>query len=116
MEHIVQFGINLDDASIAEAIKRDAYNDVVKKLTEEARRALPKEDCWRGGKVDWRGIVGREVEKQVSVIVASRSDEIVDMAVKRVFKSLTGRKSFRDACKKMDIVFDGFGGDDDGQA
>ena len=41
MEHIVQFGINLDDSSIAEAIKRDAYKDVIKQLTDEAwnRRA-----------------------------------------------------------------------------
>ena len=42
MEHIVQFGINLDDASIAEAVKRDAYKEVVKQLTDEARKALPK--------------------------------------------------------------------------
>lgn len=36
MEHIVQFGINLDDSSITEAIKRDAYKDVIKQLTDEA--------------------------------------------------------------------------------
>lgn len=42
MEHIVQFGINLDDTAIAEAVKRDAYKEVVKQLTDEARKALPK--------------------------------------------------------------------------
>lgn len=114
MEHIVQFGINIDDSAIAEAVKRDAYDQVIKQLTDDARKALPKEYAGYGrSEVDWSGIVGREVEKQVSAIVASRSDEIVDMAVKRVFKSLTGRKSFRDACKKMDIVFDGLVGDGD---
>lgn len=35
------------------------------------------------------------------------------MAVKSVYNSLTRRKSFRDACKKMDVVFDGLGGDGD---
>ena len=116
MEHIVQFGINIDDSAIAEAIKRDAYNEIVKQLTEEARRALPKEGYWNDGKVDWNGIVGDEVEKQVSAIVADKSDWIVDMAVKRVYDSIIRRKPFREACKKMDIVFDGIGGDEDGRA
>lgn len=52
MEHVVQFGINIDDASIAEAVKR-------------------------------------------------------------VYDSITRRKPFREACKKMDIIFDGIGGDSD---
>lgn len=116
MEHIVQFGINIDDSSIAEVVKRDAYDQVIKQLTDEAREALPMKYEYGGygkGEVDWRGIVGEEVTKQVSTIVADKSDEIVEMAVKRVFKSLTGRKSFRDACKRMDVVFDGLGGDSD---
>lgn len=119
MEHIVQFGINIDDASIAEAIKRDAYKEVVKQLTDEARKDLPKRCEYSGyGKkeVDWRGIIGEEVTKQVSTIVADKLDEIVDMAVKRVYDSIIRRKPFREACKKMDIIFDGLGGDDDGRA
>lgn len=38
------------------------------------------------------------------------------MAVKRVYGSITHRKPFREACKKMDIIFDGLGGDEDGKA
>ena len=116
MEHIVQFGINIDDSAIAEAIKRDAYNEIVKQLTEEARRALPKEGYWNDGKVDWRGIVGAEVNERVGAIIEERSEEIIEAAVKRVYDSLTRRKPFREACKKMDIVFDGIGGDEDGRA
>lgn len=115
MEHIVQFGINIDDAAIAEAVKRDAYQEVIKQLTDEARKTLPKKSaygCYSKGEVDWRGIVGKEVEKQVSTIVADKSDEIVEMAVKRVYDSITRRKPFREACKKMDIIFDGIGGED----
>lgn len=55
MEHVVQFGINIDDTAITEAIKRDAYKEVIKQLTDEA-------------------------------------------------------------CKKMDIIFDGLGGGGDGRA
>lgn len=119
MEHIVQFGINLDDASIAEAVKRNAYKDVVKQLTDEARKALPRKYEYgsRGNyEVDWRGIIDKEVEKRVSAIISDKSDEIVEMAVKRVYDSITRRKPFREACKKMDIIFDGLGGDDDGRA
>ena len=119
MEHIVQFGINLDDASIAEAVKRDAYKEIIKQLTDEARKALPREYSYgsRGHyEVDWRGIIDKEVEKMVSAIIDENADEIVDMAVKRVYDSIIRRKPFREACKKMDIIFDGLGGGDDGRA
>lgn len=119
MEHIVQFGINIDDAAIAEAVKRDAYKGVIKQLTDEARKALPKKYEYGGyGKeeVDWCGIIDDEVEERVSAIISDKSDEIVDMAVKRVYDSIIRRKPFREACKKMDIIFDGLGGDDDDQA
>lgn len=42
MEHIVQFGINIDDSAIAEMVERGAYDDVVERLTMEARDSLPK--------------------------------------------------------------------------
>lgn len=116
MEHIVQFGINLDDASIAVAVKRDAYKEIIKQLTDEARKALPREYSYgsRGHyEVDWRGIIGKEVEKRVGAIIDEKADEIVDMAVKRVYDSIIRRKPFREACKKMDIIFDGIGGDSD---
>lgn len=119
MEHVVQFGINIDDTAIAEAVKRDAYKEVVKQLTDEARKALPKKcayGCYSKGEVDWRGIIGEEVEKRVSAIISDKSDEIVEMAVKRVYDSIIRRKPFREACKKMDIIFDGLGGGDDGRA
>lgn len=38
------------------------------------------------------------------------------MAVKRVYDSIIRRKPFREACKKMDIIFDGLGGDEDDEA
>lgn len=119
MEHVVQFGINIDDAAIAEAVKRDAYKEVIKQLTDEARKALPKQYEYGGygkGKVDWRGIIDDEVAKRVGSIIDERSDEIVDMAVKRVYDSIIRRKPFREACRKMDIIFDGLGGDGDGRA
>ena len=119
MEHIVQFGINIDDTAIAEAVKRDAYKEIIKKLTDEARKALPKK-CEYGSRgnyeVDWRGIIGEEVENRVGAIIDENADEIVDMAVKRVYDSIIRRKPFREACKKMDIIFDGIGGGGDGRA
>lgn len=119
MEHVVQFGINIDDTAIAEAIKRDAYKEVIKQLTDKARKDLPKRCEYSGyGKkeVDWRGIIGEEVENRVGAIISDKSDEIVEMAVRRVYDSITRRKPFREACKKMDIIFDGLGGDEDDEA
>ena len=111
MEHVVQFGINIDDSSVAEAIKRDAYKDVIKQLKEEAHRDLPSK-YYHGGRVDWDGMFRDSIDKEVAAIVSAKHDEIVEMAVKSVYNSLTRRKSFREACKKMDVVFDGLGGED----
>lgn len=115
MEHVVQFGINIDDSAIAEAINRDAYKDVIKQLKEEAHRDLPSK-YYHGGGVDWDGMFRDSIDKEVAAIVSAKHDEIVEMAVKSVCNSLTRRKSFRDACKKMDVVFDGLGGDGDDRA
>ena len=38
MEHIVQFAIGIDDEAIRERVIKCAYDDVVKKLLEEAKR------------------------------------------------------------------------------
>ena len=116
MEHVVQFGINIDDTAIAEAVKRDAYKEVIKQLTDEARKALPREYSYGSCghyEVDWRGIIGKEVENRVGAIIDEKADEIVDMAVKRVYASIVRRKPFREACKQMDIIFDGLGGERD---
>jgi hypothetical protein len=79
-------------------------NDTAKKLREAAD--------YSKGEVDWRGIIDKEVAKRVGAIIDEKADEIVDMAVKRVYDSITRRKPFREACKKMDIIFDGIGGED----
>lgn len=116
MEHVVQFGINIDDTAIAEAVKRDAYKEVIKQMTDEARKALPRKYEYGGygkGEVDWRGIIDEKIAKRVGAIIDERHDEIVDMAVKRVYDSIIRRKPFREACRKMDIIFDGIGGDSD---
>lgn len=116
MEHVVQFGINIDDTAITEAVKRDAYKEIIKQLTDEARKALPRKYSYgsRGNyEADWRGIIDEEVAKRVGAIIDEKADEIVDMAVKRVYDSIIRRKPFREACKKMDIIFDGLGGERD---
>ena len=111
MEHVVQFGINIDDSSVAEAIKRDAYKDVIKQLKEEAHRDLPSK-YYHGGSVDWNGMFRDSIDKEVAAIVSAKHDEIVEMAVKSVYNSLTRRKAFREAREKMDAAFGGIGGED----
>lgn len=110
MEHIVQFAIGIDDDAVAKRIKESAFDEVVKQLANEARKELPKKGYYPP-EVDWKSIIGEQVSKRVQAIIDERSDEIVEMAVKRVYKSISGRKAFREACKKMDIVFDGIGDD-----
>ena len=40
MEHILQFGINIDDHAIIEAVKAKAEKEIVESIKAEARSAL----------------------------------------------------------------------------
>lgn len=94
MEHIVQFGINLDDEAIARSI--------VSRATEEVRKALKN---LRGegyyGRDEVKRIVETEAETQIRLFIKEHSGEIISQAVKEVSSSMTRTKAFKEAMGDM---------------
>lgn len=49
MEHILQFGINIDDAAIINAVKAKAEKEIITKLTNEVGAKIFEGNRWSGG-------------------------------------------------------------------
>lgn len=94
MEHIVQFGINLDDNAIRQSI--------VAQAAEECRKAIRE---LRGNnyydKDGIRDIIAYEASIQINRLIKENSEEIISRAVKEVANSLTRTKAFREAAGSL---------------
>jgi hypothetical protein len=90
MEHIVQFGINLDDEAISQAI--------VNQAGEEVRKAINK---LRGegyyGRDEVKKLVEVEAGLQIKTFIRAHSEEIIARAAKDVASSIVRTKAFREA-------------------
>lgn len=89
MEHIVQFGINLDDNAIRQSI--------VAQAAEECRKAIKELKGNYYDKDGIRAIVAYEASIQINRLIKENSEEIISRAVKEVANSLTRTKVFREA-------------------
>lgn len=49
MEHILQFGINIDDNAIVKAVKEKAEKEIITKLTNEVGCKIFDANRWSGG-------------------------------------------------------------------
>lgn len=89
MEHIVQFGINIDDDAIRDLVVRDAKKQIIAELTKDVQREL--------------GITGNrysrsDVADEIADEIMERCrEDIVHETVERLAGTLPRRKWFRDA-------------------
>lgn len=90
MEHIVQFGINLDDNAISKSI--------VAQATEECRKAINElKGNTYYSKDGVRAIVAYEASLQIKRLIKENREEIISRAVKDVANSIARTKVFREA-------------------
>lgn len=89
MEHIIQFGINLDDNAIRQSI--------VAQAAEECRKSINELKGGYYSKDGVREIVKYEASIQINRLIKENSEEIISRAVKDVANSLTRTKAFREA-------------------
>ena len=88
MEHIVQFGINIDDGAIKNLITTKAAETIVK----EVKRSLEIDD--RYGYRD--SVVTKLVNKEVDVFLVSHKDEIIKEAGKDLAARLVRTKKVKE--------------------
>lgn len=91
MEHIVQFGINIDDSKIKEVIEKQAYQSVIEALTKEAKKQLPKKGIYSSD-IDWSYIA----KEAIVGIIEGREEEIIDLAAEKLADSFKRTKAFKE--------------------
>lgn len=91
MEHIVQFGISIDDKAIQKRMEESAYDDVIKALTEDAKESFPKE-YYRSPKIDWRAITNHVIEK----FFDENKEKIIQIAANSLTEKLFRTKAVKE--------------------
>lgn len=94
MEHVVQFGISIDDERIKRTVEAQALQRVTDQLMEHVAQNLPKTYTYSGGdKTDWR-----EYAKQCGAdFLEAHRDEIIEGTCKQLAASIRQSKKFKEA-------------------
>lgn len=94
MEHIVQFGISIDDETIRKRVIECAYNDVVKNLMEEAKKdvGLDRNGYYYRPKESWRDIIDHALRDYFN----ENKDLIIELAAEKLADSYKRTKVFKE--------------------
>ena len=100
MEHIVQFGITIDDNMIAKRIEENA----VKQITNSFRNDVMKEITGNkdATKYEYANKIKSMVEESVQSFLESNRDEIIEETSKKLADKLARAKIVRDMVNSLD--------------
>ena len=98
MEHIIQFGITIDDEVIKKNIERSAEAKLVEDLKRDIR------DIVFGGK--WSSGLSYKVEDVIRETVGRYKDEIIKNATDQLVESMKRSKKYKEALAKVVEVID----------
>lgn len=91
MEHIIQIAVGVDDEAIRKRVIESAYNDVVNKLMEEAKKdvKLNNRSYYRQ---TWSDIIDHALHKYFD----DNKDLIIELAAEKLANSYKRTKAFRE--------------------
>lgn len=92
MEHVVQFGINLDDESIKEAVVHGATKKLIKDL----------EDNVFSYKNSYSSTLSGGAQAVIEGWLEKNRDDIINKTVDGLIEILKNRKAFRDKIAEID--------------
>ena len=88
MEHIIQFGVTIDDDAIRKNVEANAMSAITNEFVAEMKSRLPK----RYGTVDWDRVAFNCVEE----FIEQNKTEIMDMAADRLVEKVHRTKAWRE--------------------
>lgn len=97
MEHVVQFGIGIDDELIRKRVEEAAEKEIIKQLSDAMARELFGRDCY--GRPDRSNVAGW-VHAKVDEFMTANKDEIIACAAERLADKVSKTKAFREAVGK----------------
>lgn len=92
MEHLVNMAFGFDDIDIVNRIKEFAYDEVVKNLTNEAMKSLPRKSYY-GDEVNWNKVVDTAVKQ----FLDNNSEAIIKSAAAQLCESMKRTKAVKEA-------------------
>lgn len=81
MEHIIQFGVTVDDRKIEEEVIKQATDSIRKKVEDMGRRS------WNDD-----SILSRIAEEEISKYISDHKDEILDKAISKLMANMMKTK------------------------
>lgn len=98
MEHIIQFGITIDDERIRSSVESAA----VKQLAQDLREQIFVTNRWSGN-INGLNTLTEDIVKDV---FAEHKDEIIRMAAELVAESMKRTKKYKEAVSQITITED----------
>lgn len=96
MEHIISFGVNLDDDAIRTAVESEAKKQIVESIKSDVEKAMGIErsvDRYSGRKYNADKVIETVIER----ICESCRDRIVEIAAEKLAEKAPRQKWYRDA-------------------
>lgn len=94
MEHIVQFGITIDDEYIKKSIEEGAENAISKEMAEQVRKVLIMRWCGNDEPTIY-------FDKKLTEVINEYKDEIINLAADRLAERLRRTKAVKDIVKDI---------------
>lgn len=98
MEHIVQFGIGIDDEAIVERIHKNAEKNITSELLNDVKKIIF--EC------NWNGSVSNRpsdwTESRINSFLENHKDEIIELAGKYLAEKLSRTKVGKDLLQNAD--------------
>ena len=94
MEHIVPFGINIDDTAIKKAIENNVMNQVASSIKNDAMKSLTgKKNCTN---FDYTSKLREIIETVTCEFLEANKDEIIEETSKKLVERLAKTKAVKD--------------------
>lgn len=90
MEHIVQFGIGIDDEAIKQNVSANAEKEIIKKISNDVERIIFEKDVW--GNVVNKNKASDFVERQIDKFLEDNRDTILELTSKYLADRLARTK------------------------
>lgn len=92
MEHVVQFGINIDDEAIKNAVNKSAERAIIERINKDVRKHIFEEDCY-GRQTDRPTYF---LERKIEEFLDKNRDTILEKASDKLADKLSKTKKARE--------------------
>lgn len=92
MEHIVQFAIGIDDEGIRKRVEENAYNDILNKLMNEAKKSISLNCSEYYQRQRWESIMKEALHDYLD----ENKETVIDLAATKLAESYKRTKAYKE--------------------